>query len=157
MAQSFNHHSNEQGTYNYQPTLASHIHEALHSKTLKVAGGIAVIAAGSLLAIDAYTSANADPKDAPFKHLENVTSVQLDEGARIRHAPTADNEPPIAVLESSLAVETPDGVEMKTEFRNGTWFGVKATDIPNFDSHFDDDGIVWINEQKASTKSDLSK
>lgn len=157
MAQSFNYAPYESSHHDHQPTLASHMQEALQSKTLKIAATIGVLAAGTMLALHEQDTTAGTSEETQVTHLDKVTSVHLEDGARIRHSPTAENEPPIAELDAPTTIMTPQGVEMRTEFHNGRWIGVNATDIPNFDSKFDSDGIVWINEQKATTESDPSK
>lgn len=150
MAQSFNHYANEPNIHDHQPTLASHAHEALHSKTLKVIG---IIATGSVLAMNLYNGVTAKTEEkSPFTHRDDVTSVQLDQGARIRHAPTTANEPPITELEAPMTVLTPNGVDTHTEFHNGTWIGIDSDSI----GVEDDDGKVWINSQKITTNSNAN-
>lgn len=149
MAQSFNHYTSEPNIHDHQPTLASHAHEALHSKTLKVIG---IVATGSVLAMNLYNGVTAKAEEkSPFTHRDDVTSVQLDEGARIRHAPTTANEPPITELEAPMTILTPNGVDTHTEFHNGTWISIDAASLGVSDG----DGKLWINSQKITTNTDV--
>lgn len=86
-----------------------------------------------------------------FDHNTNVTQVHFDEGANVRYDPNVDSDTaPITTLDKSIDITTPSGDYGLDEMHNGHWVGVDAANIPGFDAKGDKDGIVWVNEQKAS-------
>ena len=99
-----------------------------------------------------------------------VTSLQLQDGARIRTAPTVPNHNSPendtflstisrADLEEYFSDNTidilVDGIYTKQN-NNGEWYGFNAEYIEealpnaNVPTHLDRDGIIWVNEQSAT-------
>ena len=135
----------------YQPSLIERgmdfVYE--HSTAAKIALGV-VAATALYTGLNETRGGSNDP--GRFEHTTNVTSVHLSEGGNVRYDPYVDTDtPPIETLSQDMTITTPDGTYQHAEFHNGNWIGVKATDIPNFDAQGDKDGIVWINEQTATT------
>ena len=119
-----------------------------HNKLVSTAalGALAIAGIASLKGLEGGSN---DP--SRFAHDTNVTQVHFDEGANIRYDPLVDSDtPPITTLDKSITIDTPNGAYSQQEFHNGEWIGVDAANIPGFDAKGDKDGIVWVNEQKAS-------
>lgn len=140
-------HTNEE----YQPSLAERGMDLIgrHEGAVTVALGV-LATAGLLLGAKGLEGGTNDP--SRFTHDTNVTAVHFDEGANVRHDPFVSSDTPaISHLDKPIEISTPDGAFEHTERHNGTWVGVKVTDMPrDFDTKGDKDGIVWVNLQKAS-------
>jgi hypothetical protein len=93
---------------------------------------------------------------------ENITSVTISDGARLR------SEPVVSDFEEgapSNVVDTTDStMKIKGNKKvlvhydvNGEWFGVPADSLmrvdPDLKLRGDSDGYVWVNEQKASAET----
>lgn len=128
-------------------TAKNDINELLHSNALKYTARIALGATAFGLvahAMAGISGGNSDPTKYAPDH--ETTSVTLESGANIRHDPSVPkDETPIETVGEEMTIATPDGAYYATEYHNGQWVGVKATDIPDFDARNDNDGIVWVN------------
>ena len=113
---------------------------------------LGAVATGALISFNSLRGGTNDP--SRFEHNPAVTSVTLEEDARVRYDPNVENTEGgnlIDVVDQAITVPTVNGVYTHVEFRNGKWIGVDPASIPNFDSKGDKDNIVWINEGKIST------
>lgn len=89
----------------------------------------------------------------------NISQLVIEDGATVRQDPfvgdvetNTDNR--IGTLDigemTVLIVDSEDGVYVKENTTNGDWYGVPAANLVNVDgTESDEDGIVWVNEQKA--------
>lgn len=161
MAQVLNERMINPNVSNYSETkrsLRADTQKLLEATPVKYGVRIGAAAVGVVLAAEALSGlsgGNSDPNK--YEINQNVSSVTLEEGANIRHDPlvgSAEDSLPLHTLDHETTIATPAGAYHAEESRNGSWVGVNATDIPNFDASNDKDGIVWVNYQKASTNSD---
>lgn len=117
--------------------------------------------AGVLLGIFAL---NACASEEPLiEHDSDATSVTIKNGANIRENGAVLNGEADGVtnilftnIGEEFSLDTPDGVTLKT-YNDEGWIG---TSIKNFPPDYqpmleeDEDGIVWISEQKADVEYD---
>lgn len=167
MAQVFlNEHIINPNVSNYSETkhsLRADTQKLLEAAPIKYGVRIGAAVVGIALAAEAFgglSGGNSDPNK--YEINQNVSSVTLEEGANIRHDPlvgSAEDSLPIHTLDHATTIDTPSGAYHAEEYRNGSWVGIKLTDIdpaaiPNFDTKGDKDGIGWINNQKVSATTD---
>jgi|GEM_PF-1128581 len=123
-------------------------------KRVAVGAALTAALAGGAAALNATEGGSHNPEQGDLD--TTVTSITLDEDARVRFDPYVghtDVDDTLAdVTDTQITIDTPDGVRVKTDTANGDWYGVEANQIPNFDGTKDADGIVWVNEQKASVE-----
>ncbi|MEP7205101.1 MAG: hypothetical protein ABI716_02820 [Candidatus Saccharibacteria bacterium] len=115
------------------------------------------LAAIGALATVVLTGCSDTPKDYGEKNPK-VSSVSLDNGARIRNDPFVGSSPEfdslirtvdLNNLANSIDIPTPGGVYEQRD-ANGEWYGIPAADFPAGSEMKDDsDGIVWVNDAKA--------
>lgn len=90
-----------------------------------------------------------------------VTSVTLQDEARIRGTPQVGNEAEtsnllyqvdLRDLATEIDIPTPSGVYESEDSANGDWIGISVNDLPTElqEKLNDKDGIVWINEKMAA-------
>jgi hypothetical protein len=147
------------------------------TKTEKLPNGIRVLIALGITALAAITisaglstshSIRGSDNPEKFGKLNGaITDVVLENGARLRHDPTTgDNDSNlIEILDADkpLTIETPDGayVDEGDPSANGAYYGIKSEDlekaIPGFDAQGDNDGVIWINTQKATPEYEDKK
>ena len=94
----------------------------------------------------------------------NISSIQIYDGARVRSdAQILDQEigsNRLATVDLGdgryVTLPTPEGVYVEHD-ENGTWYGIQAedmSDVVTVDLDDDKDGVVWVNEQRATTNTD---
>lgn len=141
--------------------------------TKKVIRSLSAIAlsAAVLAGTTGITGCSAQEKSSdPFIEAQytadpDVTSVTIEEGARIRETPGvledeyANNR--IEEADEAIDVATDKGITISGDTANGDWYGISVDDMQQADPDFDikddtdGDGTVWVNSQKAHThKSD---
>lgn len=132
------------------------------------------VGAGVLVAVTAagvaHANTNAESISEHYTSIDTglfdstITSISIDGDATIREEAAVgnpnDGANDLYVTDPSETYTIPlaQGAEVKRN-ENGNWFGVSVLDIAAADKELaeklglkDKDGIVWINEQRASTQ-----
>ncbi|HMS92814.1 MAG TPA: hypothetical protein PKD28_00360 [Candidatus Saccharibacteria bacterium] len=133
-------------------------------RNLVILGGVATAAIFGLNHLSNEDRAGGDASNETLN--PDIVSIQVDNGATIRSDPhkrdgdTSNRLDQIDLGDGRyVTVPTEEGVRIAHD-ENGTWYGLSAndlTDIVNIDISDDRDGIVWINEQRASANTDTSE
>lgn len=144
-------------------TLSKDIHNLVRNpNTHRAAAALGIVAS---IAVGTYGCASLSSESQRGSTYEGpvdsrISAINLDNGATIRSEPKMDSTQDFTnrldTLElgdgKSIRVPTPNGVYVEDD-NNGTWYGIPAaelTDVANVNISNDRDGIVWINEQKAT-------
>lgn len=146
--------SNEEYTPASRPNRLADFGERYGMK-IAVTLGLAATAIAAVAGMNHLRGGNSDP--TKFDKNDAIEKVVFDEGARLRNDPYVGDEPPLTTLDHATEVSTPDGVWTHAEFHNGNWVGVNKNSVPGLESYPDNDGIVWVNEQKISSSADTAK
>lgn len=131
-------------------------------------GKTALALLGIFVVVESFASivdSNHGVKDPnQVGHIDTkIADVMLYDGARIRFDPNTGSSDNLNIVEElktdqPVKVETPAGAYVTDDDRspNGVYYGVKVEDIkkvdPDFNAHGDNDGVVWINQQKATAE-----
>ena len=125
--------------------------------------GAAAIVAGGIGLNHQSNEVNAgNVSDAELN--PGITSITLEDEANLRSDPHAQNKDFSNRLDQvdlgdskHVVIPTEDGAYV-TQNENGTWYGIKADDLTgvlDVNVENDKDGIVWINDDRASDTTDL--
>ena len=120
--------------------------------------------AGVLLGVLAL---NACAGEEPgIEHNPDVTTITIETDAKVReNAAVIDDEYDGVTnlvfknLGEDFSFDTPQGVDEKKD-DNGVWFGVPAEDFPpDYQGmvNKDEDGVLWVNEQRASVTEEPTR
>jgi hypothetical protein len=146
--------SNEEHTLSSHPNRLVEFGER-HGMKIAITLGLAATAIAAATSMNYLRGGNDDP--SKFEKNEAVEKVVFDEGARLRNDPFVGDEPPLTTLDHVTEISTPGGVWTHAEFHNGNWVGVDKNSVPGLESYPDNDGIVWVNEQKVSSSADSAE
>ena len=100
--------------------------------------------------------------DRKGKNNPNITSVTIQDGARLRENPIVpgqyeDDGTLLTELDRGGVIETPNGVSTFTD-DNGEWYAMSAEEAAGLATDEDDkeailkddDGKVWVNDDRAT-------
>lgn len=112
----------------------------------------ALVATIGATAVAGCSQADYDRFEDDF--TEGSFTLVIEEGGRIRENPYVGSSPESDTLINELEEETQvvlgDGVYI-TENNNGEWYGIPVDALDK--TIDDDDGLIWVNEQKAKLLS----
>ena len=143
-------------------TLSNDLNDILRNpKTRKSALALGVVASVAVgFAGCATASAEAQRGSVYDGSIHpDITSINLENGANIRSEPRVKDDDFTIRLDTLelgdgkfITVPTPEGAYVDTD-NNGAWYGIpvsELTDVANVHVDGDGDGIVWVNQQKAT-------